>query len=315
MKVSILIPAHDSAAFIGYAINSALSQTHKDIEIIVVDDGSQDNTSDVVNGLRERDSRISLIRNAYPLGPAGARNVALSHATGVWIAPLDSDDEFAPDRLEKLLHIAETRGLDALADGLELIDFESRTRLGPAFDPAWLREENPISLSYLLERDWPGKTLFCAFGTMKPIIRKAFLDRHKIQYAEEFRLAEDLLFYCDLLISGARFGLTQESLYKYYIRKGSISNGPQITTQMVDVNYQIQLKLEGAMGTGKDFGDDLKLIKGREVALWFQLFTWAIKVGNIKIGLLAFYKMPATFLIKSLLHKIQKLARIPFGAR
>jgi succinoglycan biosynthesis protein ExoO len=306
MKVSIIVPAHNAAHFVGYAISSALSQTHKDIEIMVVDDGSTDDTSAVVEALQQTDPRIVLLKTPRALGPAGARNVALAHATGDWIALLDSDDEFVPDRLEKLLRIAEARGLDALADGLELMDFDTRTRLGPAFDPAWLKEETPISLSYLLARDWPGKSRYRAFGLMKPIMKKAFLDRHKISYAEQFNLAEDLLLYCDLIISGARFGLTVEVMYKYYVRRSSISTKPQITTQLVDVNDKIQEKLEQAHFSRVNKNVDLELIRARRKAIWFQIFTWAIKVGKPKFVVLACKNMPIDFLIKSILGKISR---------
>jgi glycosyltransferase involved in cell wall biosynthesis len=306
MKVSILIPAHNAANFVGYAIASALSQTHQDIEVIVVDDGSTDSTSDIVHDLQKYDSRIFLIRNANPLGPAGARNVALAHATGAWIALLDSDDEFVPDRLETLLDIAEARGLDAVADGLELMAFETRTSLGPAFDPAWLKEERPISLSYLLERDWPGRTRYRAFGLMKPIIRKSFIDFYGLQYAEQFNLSEDLLFYCDLIISGARFGVADKLMYKYYIRKGSVSNKPNITTQLVDVNIEVRRKLKDALHANKNLKNDLRITEEREKALWLQIFTWSIKIGNTKFAARASRHMSMGYLVKNILEKVWK---------
>jgi succinoglycan biosynthesis protein ExoO len=304
MKVSIIVPAHNSANFIHYAIASALAQTHQDIEVIVVDDGSTDKTSEIVEGLQKHDSRILLFKNAQSLGPAGARNVALSHATGEWIALLDSDDAFVPDRLEKLLRIAEARGLDALADGLELMDFDTRTSLGPAFDPAWLKEEGPISLSYLLERDWPGRSKYRAFGIMKPIVRKSFLDRHNTRYDERFNLAEDFLFYCDLIISGAKFGLSDEILYKYYFRRGSISHNPKITTNIIDVNYQIEHKLQIAGVSRMDLKNDLALIRARGEALWFQIFAWAIKAGNFRLILRSAQHMSVMFVVRTTLNKV-----------
>jgi succinoglycan biosynthesis protein ExoO len=304
MKVSIIIPAYNAADFIGYAMKSALSQTHKDIEVIVVDDGSSDNTSDIIQRFIELDSRVFLIRNAQTLGPAAARNIALSHATGAWIALLDSDDEFIPERLEALLQTAEARSLDAVADGLEIIDFEKRNSLGPAFDPAWLKEEEPISLSYLLERDWPGRARSYGLGTIKPMVRKAFLDYNKLKYAEEFNLAEDLLFYCDLIILGAKFGLMDKIMYKYYIRKDSVSNNPKNPTQIIEANFQIQQKIQRSSRPDFHIGNELDMLKKREGALWFQIFTWSIKVRSVKFMMLAVKNTSVSFLMKNTLYKI-----------
>lgn len=94
--VSVMMPAYNAAEFIGAAIDSVLAQTFEDWELVVVDDGSKDETAQIVRGYTDR--RIRLIQQANA-GEAAARNAALDHAQGELLAFLDADDEFLPQHL------------------------------------------------------------------------------------------------------------------------------------------------------------------------------------------------------------------------
>ena len=97
-KVSVIIPSHNRARTIRRAIDSVLAQLDIDFELIVVDDGSNDGTCDIVSTIN--DSRITLIKNAQRLGGAGARNVGIRAAAGDIIAFQDSDDEWLTQKLQ-----------------------------------------------------------------------------------------------------------------------------------------------------------------------------------------------------------------------
>jgi|SRR5579875_396036 len=99
MTVSVGVPTYNRAYLIREALESALSQTYSDFEIIVVDDGSRDNTSSLVSGIR--DPRVRLIRTEQNRGVAAARNLFLREARGELISFLDSDDLWKPNKLEK----------------------------------------------------------------------------------------------------------------------------------------------------------------------------------------------------------------------
>ena len=98
--VSVIIPAFNAARYIRQALNSVLAQTYPAIEMIVVDDGSSDATSAIVNEFVIRDARIQLVRQGN-MGVGAARNTAISKARGKYIAPLDGDDFWFPEKLEK----------------------------------------------------------------------------------------------------------------------------------------------------------------------------------------------------------------------
>src|SRR5712671_4891186 len=98
--VSIILPVHDGEAYVGDTLDSALGQTYRNLEVIVVDDGSRDGTRAVVESFAIRDSRVHVI--AQPnRGVADARNRAIAAARGEFIAPLDADDLWDPTKIER----------------------------------------------------------------------------------------------------------------------------------------------------------------------------------------------------------------------
>jgi glycosyltransferase involved in cell wall biosynthesis len=108
-KVSVIIPTYNRAHLIRRAIQSVLNQTYQDFEIIVVDDGSTDNTEEVVKSFN--DARISYIRHENNKGEAAARNTGIKAAKREYIAFQDSDDESFPQRLEKQIKVFENESL------------------------------------------------------------------------------------------------------------------------------------------------------------------------------------------------------------
>ena len=97
---SVVVPAFNRGFMIREALESILRQTYQDWEALIVNDGSTDDTSEVVKEYRRKDSRIRLIEHGRQRGAQAARNTALRAARGKWIAFLDSDDRWLPDSLE-----------------------------------------------------------------------------------------------------------------------------------------------------------------------------------------------------------------------
>lgn len=97
--VSVILPTYNRAHLVGRAIQSVLDQMYQDFEIIVVDDGSGDNTEEIINGFT--DTRIRYVKHQKNKGGSAARNTGIKLAKGKYIAFQDSDDEWLPDKLEK----------------------------------------------------------------------------------------------------------------------------------------------------------------------------------------------------------------------
>lgn len=121
-KVSVVIPYYNSEATILRALNSVKAQTLKDYEIILVDDGSRDNSHNVVDAFIAENLYIK-ITNIYQenMGPSIARNRGIREATGEYIAFLDSDDEWQPHKLEVQLGVMKENNLDMLGCNYYLI--------------------------------------------------------------------------------------------------------------------------------------------------------------------------------------------------
>jgi len=99
--VSVIIPTYNRAHLIGRAIKSVLKQSYQDFEVIVVDDGSMDNTEEVIKEFQEQDKRIRYIKHEKNQGGAVVRNTGINAAKGEYIGLLDDDDEWLTEKLEK----------------------------------------------------------------------------------------------------------------------------------------------------------------------------------------------------------------------
>lgn len=104
--VSIIMPAYNAGRTISESIDSVLSQSYQDWELLVVDDCSKDNTLDVIQKYADGDNRITIIKNEKNLGVAASRNKAIAMARGEWVAFLDADDLWCGDKLEKQILFA-----------------------------------------------------------------------------------------------------------------------------------------------------------------------------------------------------------------
>ncbi len=214
--VSVLVATHDVAPWLAEALGSALAQSLTDLEVVVVDDASTDASPRIAEQLAARDPRLRVVRRAINRGSAATRNEALALARGRWVAVLDGDDRMALDRLARLVAAAESEGADWIADD-QWIEPRDGGRPGRL-----LLDEPPgvsqLDIPRLLDRD-PPETI--GYGTLKPLVRRAFLERHGIRWRPEAGRSDDLIFALECLAAGARGRLLNEPLYHYRLRAGS----------------------------------------------------------------------------------------------
>ncbi|MDZ8138118.1 MAG: glycosyltransferase family 2 protein [Nostoc sp. DedQUE04] len=220
-KVSIIIPAYNTETYIGKAIESALKQTLTDIEVIMVDDGSSDKTVEVAKSFTDR--RLKVIVNQQNVGAAAARNRAFRAAQGEWIAVLDSDDWYAPKRLENLVSLANQTNADMIADDVYLIEDGTTSPWSTLIQESGERIDKifQIDIVYFVETDvygQPGLHL----GLSKPLFKREFLIKNGIEYDEEIRMGQDFWIDMKCLIKGARFFIEPKPYYFYRSRPGSL---------------------------------------------------------------------------------------------
>lgn len=237
--VSVIMAAWSAADHIGPAIRSALAQDGVDLELIIIDDASPDETLSAARRAAGDDPRVRLERLSVNGGPSVARNRGLDMAKGRYVAVLDSDDSFEPGRLAHLVERADTTGADIVADNMNRV-----TRIGdgadagaPFLDAAQLNKPAWVGLGTYLN---PATARLYGedLGYLKPLFRRETLERFGHRYDVSLRNSEDYYFVAELLADGARFLLEPTRGYNYLVRPGSISHRltPELTRALVDTH-------------------------------------------------------------------------------
>ena len=124
--ISIIMAAYNTEKTIEQAINSVLSQTYTNFELLVVNDCSTDRTAELVKSIAAKDSRVRLISNVKNSGVSYTRKHGLEEAKGSWIAILDSDDAWAPKKLEKQIDLQRRTNADLLFTGSAFMDSDGQ---------------------------------------------------------------------------------------------------------------------------------------------------------------------------------------------
>ncbi len=224
VRASIVIPAFNAESTIEQAIESARRQTEQRLEIIVVDDASSDRTPAIVAEMAKSDARIKLLSQPANTGPAAARNRGIAAAKGDWIALLDADDSYLPERLEKLLELADRVDADMVADNILLCTTDDQTEGAAMIPPALLSQPAELTTAEFIARNIGSpKTPRVSYGFLKPLLRADFLREKQIAYDERNRFAEDFMLYVRCLTNGARWWLLPETMYCYAITPGSLT--------------------------------------------------------------------------------------------
>ncbi|MEO9971473.1 MAG: glycosyltransferase family 2 protein [Hyphomonadaceae bacterium] len=223
MTISVIMAVYNAEGFVERALKSAMNQTCNP-HIIIVDDASTDGTVDTVRELIADYPKATLVRQQVNAGPAAARNQALKLTQTEWVTPLDADDEIEPDRLEKMIAIANDRRWDAIAD--DQIRVNSWEEGAPS-RRLWSDEDfgmMDLSLARFVRENIMTHTgLGRELGYIKPLIRTDFLRDNDLYYNENMRLGEDYDLYCRIMARGGRFGLVDPMGYIAHEMAGSLS--------------------------------------------------------------------------------------------
>ena len=199
-RVSVVLPVFNAAAHLSEALESILTQTFTDFELLAVYDESCDMSLAILQATAARDARVRIIKG---LGKrlTGALNLGLQEAKGVFIARMDADDVSLPTRLALQVALMEKDNLDACGCHVQQIDASGR----------WGQTiPMPLSSSSILV------TLACTvpFAHGSVLLRAAFLEKHQLQYHPGVPV-EDYDLWCRMVQSGARLGNVNSTLFLY----------------------------------------------------------------------------------------------------
>ena len=204
--VSIIMAAYNAEKTIEQAINSVLSQTYTNFELLVVNDCSKDRTVELVKSIAATDQRVRLISNVKNSGVSYTRKHGLEEANGSWIAILDSDDAWAPDKLEKQIELQKKMNADLLFTGSAFMDSD-----GQPID-WYLQAPTEVTYRQLLKQN--------VLSNSSALVRKELYAKY---YAVGDGMHEDFAIWLSILKEGRKAYGVDEPLLIYRIAKSSKS--------------------------------------------------------------------------------------------
>ena len=223
MQLSVIIPVYNAERYLCRCLDSVLTQTLRDIEVVCVNDGSTDGSSEILADFARQDPRVKVLTQEN-LGQGAARNRGLEAAKGEYVYFMDADDELAlADALERLFNEAERERLDAL-----FFDAETHMDEGAEMSPTIVRAE-----SYVRRYDYSGvssgRELFARFCenreyTVSPcllLLRRAALEKDGIRFPREPIFHEDNIFMTRVLLAVERASHRSWRLYLRKVHVGS----------------------------------------------------------------------------------------------
>lgn len=200
IKISVIIPVYNSSKFLAECLESVISQELKEIEIIVVNDGSTDNSLEIIKKYEKIDNRIILIDKVNE-GQSKARNIGIKLARGKYIGFIDSDDYIPSDYYKKLYLKIEKENSEIVVCGVEIID-SSRNNI----------KMEIVDYTHKIDFLFDKKN----FGfPVNKLYRKDILDEKNIYFDESLKLSEDFLFNLQYLLEIEKISSVLENYYCY----------------------------------------------------------------------------------------------------
>lgn len=212
IKVSVIIPVYNAARYLPQCLDSLLAQTLKEIEIILIDDCSDDDSGTICKQYARRDSRFRVIHNSRNMRQGPSRNTGIEMARGEYIGFVDADDWIDPDYYEKLYSAAISRGYDIAKTEAIIVD-ENQHKIPQKFQNQQIKHG--------LEKGQPLHLLF-TYEHWTAIYRREMLIQRHIRYPDIRNAQDDVfLLYCTWF--APRLVLIDDTFYYYRQHEGSVT--------------------------------------------------------------------------------------------
>ena len=252
IKVSVIIPFYNRIELLENSINSVLQQTHKNIEIILIDDGTTESIKSIEILLKENPT-IRYIKNDVNKGASYSRNIGIKEATGDYIAFLDSDDWFKKEKIEQQLKEMYLKGYEFSHTSYERKDIHS---------------EQIIYTGELTGKVIPKIIGGCGIATPTVMIKTEFLKENNLRYDETMEIGEDICFYFEALRKTPLLGINEPLTV--------------VNTNNNSAAYNIEKQLKGLKTIIKYVMNDSQLSKyNYEIGLLFKEYIRVCDEKNI----------------------------------
>lgn len=217
--VSVIVPVYNVRDFVRECLDSIRAQSFTDFEVVCVDDGSTDDSLEILEEYAAKDSRVKVLHQENA-GLSSARNLGLSYATGSYICFVDSDDGIAPNALERLVSVARKNDADVVVCGLDIDHYPLEGER-----PSWIESKNPKrSVTFGI---FEPKVLFDEAGAkpfvQRDFVRRAFLAQNNLWFCEDCRMGEDTIFQFEMFPKARNITFIRDKLAYYRCsRAGSL---------------------------------------------------------------------------------------------
>ena len=203
--ISVIVPVYNVEKYLHRCIDSILAQSFTDFELLLIDDGSKDNSGEICDGYAANDSRVRVFHKENG-GVSSARNVGLDNAMGIWVAYVDSDDWVAKDYLKNLIGHTKT-GVD-LVVSFPTYCFEDASSSKPEYLPKLVDEHN-------FEEIFVEHSMHQNTSPWSKLFRRSIIESANIRFCEEMHIGEDLLFLYTYMLSTAKIYISSDTDYLY----------------------------------------------------------------------------------------------------
>lgn len=220
--ISVIVPVYNVEKYLEECVESVLSQTFTDYELLLIDDGSTDSSGDLCDQIAKRDTRVRVFHKSNG-GLSSARNKGMDEAEGDWIVFLDSDDKWADkDGLGRLYDYATRNNLDALRFEYQSMNDDMTVRLPQKVTDKQMCCNKVLSNFELVKYGIAGEWFSVLF-----LLRREFVDVQR--YNTNLSFLEDMDFYCRLFATHeCRCGYIADDFYLYRKREGSLSSSLRV---------------------------------------------------------------------------------------
>jgi glycosyltransferase involved in cell wall biosynthesis len=210
--ISIIVPVYNSTKYLDTCLDSLSSQKLEDIEIICIDDGSDDGSAAILQAHAAKDARIRVFSQDNA-GTGAARNTGLQHARGEFIMFCDNDDYYSPDTCQKMYEAMRKSSADLVKC------YFASIQNGRLFDERKTQGQLEEGVVHPLNQEWKG---YLGRGIWDKIFRKSIVDRQGIWFPQT-RCAEDTAFLLQYMAVASTCLVIPDTLYFYKIRNDSVS--------------------------------------------------------------------------------------------
>ena len=250
--ISILMPVYNGQEYLEETVLSILNQSYKEFELIIINDGSSDNTKVICDNLEKIDKRIKIIHKENT-GVSHTRNIALDNASGEYIAFIDSDDSVYKDYLKILLSSMEKSNGQLSVCGFKERKISANGQVEDLSKVFYPKEVIAIEEMKDLIMDFGNS------GLLNPLWNKLYsreiIEKNNIRFKEDVKTGEDFIFNLQYFRKIKNICFSKEELY-YYIRR----NNNSITYQYIDNMYEKGLKIHSLL---EDFLKDMNFYNSK----------------------------------------------------